>query len=450
MNAFLAYLLKANICLVVFGVLFLLAFYRSSFFKWNRYYLVLSLLLSFILPLVQVSFRSIPNEILVSEEMFEAYSGLITGDKVANIMASPGIQPLDFIWVSLALVSSLILLRLIGSVLFIVWIARHSKPANSGRLKIFKHPAVRNTFSVFHFVFLNPSAIQEGRYQIVLEHESCHADQLHSLDRILFELSGLLFWMNPIYWVCRRNLILQHEYLADKGVVVQTGDVVRYLRALNPPASAGFRLIPGSAYNINAIKKRILMLTNRPSAPLSLSRYLLVIPLLGALLIGLSCSVDEVKKQEHLTVTVDQNRFIPSILPVRQELITQISGFGNRIHPLYKIVKHHDGFDFAAATGSEIFATADGIVQEVQISGGGFGNMVTLQHGDFKTRYSHMDTIIVKCGQLVKKGQVIGTVGNTGLSTLPHLHYEVYFQGKVVDPAAYFNVEKPLLMSTGD
>jgi beta-lactamase regulating signal transducer with metallopeptidase domain len=453
MMEFLTYLLKVNICLAVFAILFLFAFYSASFFKWNRYYLILSLILSFVLPLVKVSIGSVPYEIQVSEEMFEAYSGLLTGDKGLAVVAVPFIQPLTIIGIILAGISFLFFLRLVLSVLFMYRIARHSELIQSGKLKVFLHPFIRNTFSVFHLVFCNPSSIREGRFQVVLDHENSHAEQMHTLDRILFELAGVLLWMNPFYWICRKNLILQHEYLADQGVIVRTGDVVRYLQALKPSVTAGFRLIPGSAYNINAIKKRILMLTKSPSSPMSLSRYVLVIPVIAALLIALSCSVDEVKNQEPIaatTVSVDQDRYIPSILPVRAELIFRISGFGNRIHPIYKTIKHHDGFDFAAETGSEISATADGIVQEVQFSARGFGNMVTLQHGKYKTRYAHMEDIVVKNGQKVAKGEVIGTVGNTGLSTLPHVHYEVYFQGKVVDPSAYFNVEKPLLGATGD
>jgi beta-lactamase regulating signal transducer with metallopeptidase domain len=453
MIAFLTYLLKVNICLAVFGILFLFAFYSASFFKWNRYYLILGLILSFVLPLVQLSFSAVSYELPVSEEMFETWSGISNGENESAVITAPVFLPHTVIGIFLAGIGSLFFLRLIGSGLFMYRITRRSEHIQSGRLKIFLHPSVRNTFSVFNLVFINPSSSRESRFQIVLDHERCHAEQLHSLDRILFELAGVLLWMNPFYWICRRNLILQHEYLADQGVIVQTGDVVRYLQALNPSENGGFRLIPGSAYNINAIKKRILMLTKSPSAPVSLSRYVLVIPVITALLIVFSCSVDEVKNQEPIaatTVSVDQDRYIPSILPVRAELITHISGFGNRIHPLYKTLMHHDGFDFAAETGSEISATADGIVQEVQFSGGGFGNMVTLQHGKYKTRYAHMKDIIVKNGQKVAKGEVIGTVGNTGLSTLPHLHYEVYFQGKVVDPSAYFKVEKPLLGATGD
>jgi murein DD-endopeptidase MepM/ murein hydrolase activator NlpD len=131
---------------------------------------------------------------------------------------------------------------------------------------------------------------------------------------------------------------------------------------------------------------------------------------------------------------------IPAIQPVaNKELIALASGFGMRIHPVYKVRKMHTGIDFAATIGTPIYSTADGVIDEVQISFSGYGKMVEVDHGfGYRTRYAHMHGFAVKKGQKIKRGELIGYVGNTGLSTAPHLHYEVFINGVHVNPVHYF------------
>jgi murein DD-endopeptidase MepM/ murein hydrolase activator NlpD len=131
---------------------------------------------------------------------------------------------------------------------------------------------------------------------------------------------------------------------------------------------------------------------------------------------------------------------IPAIQPVSNKDLKRIaSGFGMRIHPIYKIAKMHAGLDFTAEIGTEIYATGDGKVEAVDSRLSGYGHHVIIQHGyGYETLYAHMNRVIVKPGEKVKRGQVIGYVGNSGTSTGPHLHYEVLKNGNKVDPAFYF------------
>ncbi|MFO7659058.1 MAG: M23 family metallopeptidase [Bacteroidales bacterium] len=131
---------------------------------------------------------------------------------------------------------------------------------------------------------------------------------------------------------------------------------------------------------------------------------------------------------------------IPAIQPIANKDLTRTaSGWGPRIHPIYKILKFHYGIDFTAPTGAEIYATGDGIVDVVESSLRGHGNKVILDHGfGYKTLYAHMERFNVQQGQKVKRGDVIGYVGNTGLSTAPHLHYEVFHNNHNVNPINYF------------
>lgn len=131
---------------------------------------------------------------------------------------------------------------------------------------------------------------------------------------------------------------------------------------------------------------------------------------------------------------------IPAIQPVaNKQLIALASGFGFRIHPVYKVKKMHTGIDFAAGIGTPIYATADGKVVAVEVKFSGYGKMIEIDHGfGYRSRYAHMHDFNVRIGQNVKRGDLIGYVGNTGLSTAPHLHYEVLINGQQVDPVHYF------------
>jgi murein DD-endopeptidase MepM/ murein hydrolase activator NlpD len=131
---------------------------------------------------------------------------------------------------------------------------------------------------------------------------------------------------------------------------------------------------------------------------------------------------------------------IPAIMPVSNEDLTRTaSGFGWRIHPIYKIKKFHEGMDFTAPTGTEVYASGDGVVEEVKSSLRSYGKRVVIDHGfGYKTRYAHLNKFNVREGQKVKRGDVIGYVGNSGLSTAPHLHYEVEKNGEKVNPVHYY------------
>ena len=130
---------------------------------------------------------------------------------------------------------------------------------------------------------------------------------------------------------------------------------------------------------------------------------------------------------------------IPSIQPVSNRDLTRIaSGFGLRMHPIYKILKMHKGMDFTAPIGTEIYATGDGVVERVGWVGG-YGKTIMINHGfGYKTRYAHCSKYKCRKGQKVKRGDLIGFVGNTGQSTGPHLHYEVFKNKKQINPVNFF------------
>jgi murein DD-endopeptidase MepM/ murein hydrolase activator NlpD len=132
---------------------------------------------------------------------------------------------------------------------------------------------------------------------------------------------------------------------------------------------------------------------------------------------------------------------IPAIQPISNDDLTRIaSGYGWRIDPIYKTQKMHWGLDFTADVGTNVYATGNGVVKEIEEKLWGYGTSVIIDHGfGYCTRYAHLSGYIVKKGQKITRGQHIGYVGSTGKSTAPHLHYEVEFNGMKINPIHFFH-----------
>jgi murein DD-endopeptidase MepM/ murein hydrolase activator NlpD len=136
----------------------------------------------------------------------------------------------------------------------------------------------------------------------------------------------------------------------------------------------------------------------------------------------------------------DMASCIPSIYPVNPKTVTITSPFGARFHPVRKAVIFHEGIDLAGPAGQWVYATGDGVVESTEVNFSGYGNVVIIDHGfGYKTRYAHLKEIKVTAGQVVIRGDKIGTLGSSGLSTGPHLHYEVIYRGTQINPWNYLN-----------
>jgi hypothetical protein len=170
------------------------------------------------------------------------------------------------------------------------------------------------------------------------------------------------------------------------------------------------------------------------------------------MIIGLTKKVDQLSKQLYVQsksfdevwnlVKNKANMLasIPAIQPVANKDLTRVaSGYGMRMHPIYKTEKMHTGMDFTSPVGTEVYATGNGVVNKVEMNGRGYGNNVIIDHGfGYETLYGHLSKIKVKSGQKVSRGDLIGYVGNTGTSSGPHLHYEVRKGNNPVNPVSYY------------
>lgn len=148
-------------------------------------------------------------------------------------------------------------------------------------------------------------------------------------------------------------------------------------------------------------------------------------------------SYDEIVELLKTNETKLQN--IPAIQPILNKDLTKVaSGFGYRIDPVYHTRKMHTGMDFTAPIGTDIFATGNGVVTFAGWKQG-YGNTIIIDHGfGYETLYAHLKKIKVRERQKISRADIIGSVGNTGKSTGPHLHYEVIFKGQHVDPLNFY------------
>ena len=154
-------------------------------------------------------------------------------------------------------------------------------------------------------------------------------------------------------------------------------------------------------------------------------------------------TIEEISKKTLESINLEKKKFTLRVIPSGSPLkINKLSAkFGYRIHPITKRRKFHRGIDLASNMGTKVRATADGVAGFVQNRNiGDYGRVINLQHNyGFKTIYAHLKKTLVKNGDIVRKGQVIGLTGNSGRSTGPHLHYEIKHGNKVLDPKNFMS-----------
>ena len=433
MIAFAVYLLKVSVGLAAFYALYIILFKDYTFIRFNRYYLISGLMISFLIPFVNISLPvSSPNFPMTG--FFEPSANGLTADMILPKSAEHGAKISVYAPVLVALYFAgvvITLLRVAVSVRSILRLKGNSETYSHGHLTIIKSK-MQQSFSFFNMIFLPEHEVNP----FILKHEKVHVEQYHWIDLILVEMACAILWFNPLMIFYRRAIKLQHEYLADAIAVGKDAHVEQYLDCLLNQVAYKNSLRPISPFHSTELKKRIMMITKSKTSGKFSITYLLFLPVLGMLLLGFSnrqasVSVPAVR----LTHSVDEN--IPSILPVIGESITIASDFGYRIHPYYNKRRFHTGVDFTSKEGIPVVSTASGVVTESK-SDSLWGNYVIVKHSDlYATSYSHLKSATVEVGDILAKGQTIGYVGSTGQSTAPHLHYEVHKNGKPVNPKDY-------------
>ena len=448
------YLFKVCMCQATF-VLFYLAILRNhTFFRANRIFLLFGLTISFILPLTSLDLaKSTPIVQEVSDLIIAEGYGVVTWWIRQKPISTEGYSWLPVLKIIYIAGSLLLLLRLLINLLNLNTLSRkHELIDSSSGIKVFR-TSFPQPFSFFNRLYIPASLLGTGELKKILDHEYEHARQLHSYDRVLMDFIIVFLWINPFTHVAKKVLIEIHEFEADAAVVRKSQDKPGYQKAILE--IAGKTTIPGmvSFFNYSTIKRRINMMNIKRSGKLSLVRFALALPVMAGLAAIFSFNLksalmDRLNKPtetfEFFQLTIADP--VPSVFPLKSDSmrVKITSGFGMRTHPITKERQHHRGMDISAQKGTPVISSADGVVTKVGYQPEGYGHYVEVKHGEeYMTKYAQLDDSVVKVGDVVKLGDVIGHVGSSGRSTGPHLHYEVYKAGKPVDPAAYINDFQP-------
>ena len=459
----------AEILIYVIKVLALqglfLLFYRLVLSKLvhhslNRGYLITTLLLAMVIPFIKSPLPESSSPVMPHVVEMVVYEWV--AEPVQPAVSETSTQGWSFpIWqVLLGAYLAAVAFYLIRSGFYLIVLSRLKKQSEYVRKKWFKLFKISHSkpFSFFSSVFIPESLFGSEAFDPVLAHECAHVRKKHSFDRIFVDFLVALFWFNPfIYWY-RKALIEVHEYQADAAVLQAFDDPAGYQEILyaqlQSPAYSGLV----SHFNFSTIKKRIVMM-NRSKTNANKYAYVFTLPVLALAVFAFTSKGEKSVNQlvEHLDAiaepfesktnaletvaeeVVQEDRFRPSILPVRTDADFKVTSmYGMRTNPVDDTKKMHLGIDLAAPVGTDVLATADGEVIEARNRTDGYGVVVTLQHGEtYQTRYAQLSELKVAVGDEVERGQVIALTGNSGRSTGPHLHYEVYKDEEAVSPVGY-------------
>ncbi len=424
------YLLKVCICLVMLYIPYLILFRKNTFFGANRFYLLLTLIFSFVIPTLEISQSTAVFAIVTDstpETSLTHYYDDFSSIEAINHEVN---YPLILSWVYLVGVL-LFTIRLGFSVVSILKIKRNSVVEKIDHVSILRVDGTE-PFSFFNLIFLPKTEINP----LIIRHEKIHIQQFHWMDVVLLEVAGIILWFNPIMIPFKRSLKLQHEYLADEQTVKGDVQPEDYLECMLKEIQRTHYYGPIINFYYQSIKNRIVMITKkRTPVPFS-GLYMILIPIICILSFAFSKKTLEVSINPDDIAGVAEIS-IPEIAPVDLNKTKITSGYGMRIHPILKVVRLHTGIDFESPEGEIVKSTDDGIILENTFDEYR-GQFILIKHGDtFSTSYSHLQRAIVKVGDNIQKGQTIGYVGNTGLSKGVHLHYEILKDGKAVDPQDY-------------
>lgn len=445
--SFLVYLIKVNLALVLCWALYRVAFRKLTFFQWNRFYLLGSVVLSLILPLLRLQLK--PTLVAAADigGIDWTYVDHLASTPVALIQHGGSWSPLSLVLIVYVVVAFAFLIRSGWKFRHLLRSLEPSRKIIKGRVKVYIQDERRGSFTLFRRIYLDRYSY-ENRSQFVLKHEMAHAVQLHSFDLLFMEFVHAFLWFNPFVFVLLRYVRDNHEYLADRYAHGDRGSLVEYLECLKAETIRYFAPVPASYFKSSTIKKRIIMLTNHTSNQKDKWRYLGIIPAVGLMIIlfhtpasnGRAIPAPVPDKIVRAAESLFLDDGIPSHFPLPEEYKGKVSwGYDKEaIHPISKKEMVHKGIDMPAPSGTPVYAAGGGVVKKAG-NMEGWGNLVVLEHAEgFSTFYAHLDEIDVESGVKVAVGQVIGKVGNTGQSTGSHLHYEVRKNGENVNPEDFF------------
>ncbi len=437
MTDFILYSIKSGLCLAILYGFYKLVLAKETHVKRNRTYLLIAILFSLVLPSINVTIEH--EDLAKANQIVWEFENSIEDQLI--VVDSDSSQEIIFdsvFWMSLiySLGVITILGRLILNLVSIIKIIRANEIKKEGDLNLIYLEQAHSPYSFFNYVFLNPSILSKTENKQILLHESIHSKQLHSIDLLIIELVKAFFWFNPIIYLLKNALVEVHEYCADQACVVDDTNKIGYQQCLLHHIESKMNFNLTSAFKSSLTLKRIKMIKKSNTSVWAHLKLVLILPVLIISMLSFDYSEINLENPENKTVPTE----VEFTSPIKPSVKARVSSpYGKRMHPIKKKMIFHRGIDIAAPKGTPIYAVADGVVKKLQtkhVEGKAYGRFIIIQHeGDIASLYSQMEAYAVELGENVRKGDLIGFVGTSGVSTGPHLHFEIKKNGENINPA---------------
>lgn len=443
MTSFLIYLIQSSLVFSCLYLLYIIVGSRVTFHKVNRFILLLIPVVALLAPLSYLLTFETSSTIIQIPQFNEFVTN---GETVlVDTIEKTSTQTYNFKTILFGLYilgSLLVFLRLLHSLWLLFELRKQSEATFENNYQLIQTNHT-STFSFFNWIFISKH-LNPKESTLIIAHEKAHVQLKHSIDVLFAEAYIVLFWFNPLVYAYRKSLKAIHEYQADNWVLNGPIKTSNYLQALlqNIEKETAHANNLYSYFNQSVIKKRIDMITKKPTAKVYKLTYSVFI--MGAASLCLAFTKPNIT-EKLLPSTTPQlaKEFVldpPTLFPVQGKSKNDISStYGKRRNPLKKGKKMmHKGIDIKAPIGTPVIATADGVVAKAADQNK-WGNLIVIKHSDgYQTWYAHLQKFNVTENQSVKKGDVIGYVGNTGASLGSHLHYEVHYKEAQVNPINFF------------
>ena len=326
LNDFIVFVYESGICLAVLFAMYWLFLKRETYFRFNRFYLLSTIVVAFALPLANLGLFENSNE-LSALRGISSFSETISIPAVTITHGSESLSSSSYNWQGIALViyllgASLLFARVILGIIRVEMLKRKGRRiALNGYSIVYTKQAV-SPFSFFRTIYLNENLVEGSDAKYIIDHEVIHIKQLHTVDNLFVELFLAVFWFNPFMWLLKGALRDNHEYLADNGVLRQKANPSTYQTLLLRQSIGLAPITLASAFN-STIKNRIIMMCKNKSSVFAKFKPLLLVPIIATLFLIFTCNEKteaQTTAKNQMTTAQEEQNTVPQIMPPDEEI----------------------------------------------------------------------------------------------------------------------------------
>jgi len=452
-SSFLTYLIESTVCFTIMYSFYKYVFYQSTHFNWNRWYFMIAVIISIIIPIVQFPFSLVNhtagnNLLMISPSdgtglmVFTEQSSF--WDNFNFLSANPYFN-LNNVLLGIYLSGlARFLIVFVRNNTKIIKLVQYSEIQIIDKYKIAIYNGKTPAFSWFNYIFVNKGFLnltQDEQSQII-EHEKIHAHQLHSLDVLIYEILEIFFWFNPLVGKSKQTLKNIHEFIVDDEIL-NTADAEQYSSLLIKLSTASPGLSQVNNFAKSPLFDRIWLMAFPTPDRLKKIRFISGIPLMIAVLISYSFIISEINrstnklqiiKKSGFEMPVKSNYQIVSLFFEKKPLSANNNGEKNE----YEVLISHPELSFSTESYSLVYTTKSGVVKAItERDNWGIDEIeIEIKHNQqFTSKYKGLEKSLVKIGEKVEQGQEIALTGDNRL--YPTISFQLLKKGNPVDPFLY-------------